>query len=60
MRRHINAFTQLGNLARPLRFRVTADAEGYPMIPARYGRIEWFNGRNLAVYSTRTRLFAKI
>jgi hypothetical protein len=39
---------------------VVRDAEGYPIIPGRYGRIEWFDGRDLAVYSDHTRVFAKI
>jgi hypothetical protein len=60
MRRQTSAFTQLHNLARPLRLRVIADAEGYPTIPGRYGRIEWFTGHDLAVYCDRPRLFAKI
>jgi hypothetical protein len=60
MRRETRAFTELRNLARPLRFRVIANTEGYPAIPGRYGRVEWFNGRELAVYSDRPRLFAKI
>ena len=47
-------------LAGPLRLRVTTDAEGYPAIPGRYGRIEWFDGRDLAIYCNRPRLFAKI
>src|SRR5262245_29467098 len=50
----------LRDLARPLRLRVTADAEGYPIIPGRYGRIEWFDGRDLAMYSGHPRCFAKI
>ena len=60
MRRQTSAFTQLHDLARPLRLCVITDAEGYPAIPGRYGRIEWFNGRDLAVYCDRPRLFAKI
>jgi hypothetical protein len=43
-----------------LRLRVTADAEGYPAIPGRYGRVEWFDGRDLAVYCNRPRLFVKV
>src|SRR5215831_10559041 len=54
------ASRHLRDLVRPLRLRVTTDAEGYPVIPGRYGVIEWFDGRNLAVYSDRPRLFAKI
>ena len=29
-------------LAKPHRFRVEADAEGFPVIPGRYGQIEWY------------------
>jgi hypothetical protein len=35
------AVTQLRALAAPYRFRVVVDAEGFPIIPGRYGRIEW-------------------
>ena len=37
-----------------------ADAEGFPIIPGRYGRIEWTGGPELAVYSDRPRLFARL
>jgi hypothetical protein len=60
MHRETRAFTQLPNLARPLRLRVITDAEGYPAIPGRYGRVEWFNGRDLAIYCDHPRLFAKL
>jgi hypothetical protein len=36
------------------------DEEGFPYIPGRYGRIEWFDGRELAVYSDRPRVFVKL
>ena len=55
-----HARQQLQPLAKPYRFRVRADAEGFPIIPGRYGHIEWFDGRELAVYSDRPRLFAKL
>jgi len=63
---------QLKALAKAYRFRVQADAEGFPIIPGRYGRIEWHcDGVNchscalpgqvaLAVYTERPRLFSKI
>jgi len=51
---------QFRALVAPLRLRVTMDTEGFPMTPGRHGQIEWFDGRNLAVYSDRPRLFAKI
>jgi hypothetical protein len=35
------AVMKLRALAAPYRFRVTVDTEGLPMIPGRYGRIEW-------------------
>jgi hypothetical protein len=60
MLRRSNVSARLRNLARPLRLRVTSDAEGYPAIPARYGRLEWFDGHDLAVYCDRPRLFAKL
>ena len=47
-------------LAKPYRFRVRADSEGFPIIPGRYGQIEWFDGRDLAIYTNRRRLFAKL
>ena len=50
----------LRRLAKPHRFRIQADAEGFPIIPGRYGHIEWFDSRELAVYSDRPRLFAKL
>jgi hypothetical protein len=43
-----------------LRYRVITDPEGLPLIPGRYGGIEWFDERDLAVYSDRPRLFSKI
>ncbi len=47
-------------LAAPFRFRVVRDAEGWPIIPGRAGRIEYHDGRDLAVYSDRRRLFRKL
>src|SRR2546426_314678 len=54
------AAQQLHALAKPYRFRVQADAEGFPIIPGRYGQIESFDGRDLAVYTDHPRLFAKL
>ena len=54
------AAQQLRALAKPYRFRVQADAEGFPIIPGRYGQIEWFDGLDLAVYTNRPRLFKKL
>src|SRR5438552_18064158 len=66
------AVAQLRTVAKPYRFRVQADAEGFPIIPGRHGQIEWYcDGVNcsscalpgqfaLAVYTDRPRLFAKL
>jgi hypothetical protein len=54
------AAEQLRALAKPYQFRVRSDVEGYPIIAGRYGQIEWFDGRDLAVYTNRPRLFAKL
>jgi hypothetical protein len=54
------AAEQLRALARLHRLRVAFDTEGFPVIPGRYGQIEWFDGTDLAVYTDRLRLFAKL
>jgi hypothetical protein len=54
------AVEQLRALAKTHRFRVQPDVEGFPMIPGRYGQIEWFDGRDLAVYTDRPRLCARL
>ena len=66
------AVEQLRALAKPYRLRVLADAEGFPVIPGRYGRIEWHcDGVNcsacalpgqlaLAVYTNHPRMFEKL
>ena len=66
------AVEQLLTLAKPYRFRVRADAEGFPIIPGRYGQVERYcDGVKcsscalpgqfaLAVYTDRPRLFPKI
>jgi hypothetical protein len=54
------AVEQLRAVAKPLRFRLQLDAEGFPLIPGRYGQIEWFDGQDLAVYTDRPRLFQKL
>jgi hypothetical protein len=47
-------------LARSHQVRVRLDIEGFPVIPGRYGQIEWFDGNDLAVYTDRPRLFARL
>jgi hypothetical protein len=54
------AVEQLRALANPHRFRVQLDVEGFPVIPGRYGQVGWFDGNDLAVYTDRPRLFARL
>lgn len=44
----------------PLRLRVGADSEGWPMVFGRYGQIEWVDGDTMAIYSTTMRMLAKL
>lgn len=47
------AFDQLRGFAKPFRYRVVADHEGFPIIPCRHGQIEWTgeSGETLAAYT---------
>jgi hypothetical protein len=66
------AALQLGAIATPHRLRVVADPEGFPVIPGRYGQIEWYcdgvqcwscalpGQLALAVYTDRPRLFERL
>jgi hypothetical protein len=47
-------------MAAPYRFRVFRDTEGWPVMPGKLGRLEWHDGRALAVYTDRPRLFARL
>jgi hypothetical protein len=43
------AFAQLRELTKLYRFRLQADAVGFPVIPGKYGQIEWYcDGENCA------------
>jgi hypothetical protein len=57
---HQRAVEALRALAKPFCLRVQLDVEDLPVIPGRYGRIEWFDGEDLAVYTDRPRLFSKL
>jgi hypothetical protein len=54
------AFAQLRQVAAPLRLRVRPDREGFPVIPGRQGQVEWHDGVDLAVFTDRPRLHAKL
>src|SRR5262245_59540968 len=54
------AVATLRRLAAASRLRVRADSEGFPIIPGRYGQIEWFDGEEWAVYSDHLRVFEKL
>ena len=76
VRKHLSqrqrAVEQLRTLAKPYRLRVRVDAAGFPLIPGRYGQIEWqCDGVDchscplprqvaLAVCTDRPRLFEKL
>ena len=47
-------------LAEPFRYRVRRDGEGRPVIKGRLGQIEPHDGRWLAVYTDRPRLFVRL
>lgn len=53
------AFAHLRALAAPRRLRITADPEGWPIIPGRSGQIEFHDGVDLALYTDWPRLHAK-
>ena len=44
----------------PLRLRVVADAEGFPIAPGRYGQVEWHAEGVVAIYSQTVRMLAKL
>jgi hypothetical protein len=54
------AFAHLRALAAPRRLRVAADGEGWPILPGRLGQIEYHDGVDLAVFTDRPRLHAKL
>jgi hypothetical protein len=58
----MTAHDQMRSLAAGGKYREDRDAEGFPMIPGRLGRIEWHDpdGRELAVYTESPRLFARL
>jgi hypothetical protein len=54
------AFDQLRTLAAAPRLRVRPDDEGWPIIPGRLGQVEYHDGRDLAVFTDRPRVHAKL
>jgi hypothetical protein len=53
------AFTTFRAAVAPLRLRVKADAEGFPIAPGRYGQLEWYGDSGFcAVWTDRPRLFS--
>ena len=54
------AFARVRKLADRARLRVRPNAEGWPIIPGRLGQIEYHDGRDLAVFTDRPRLHAKL
>jgi hypothetical protein len=56
----LKAVRTFRGLAAAGRFRVIRDAEGWPVIPGTLGRLEYHEGAELAVYTDRPRLFARL
>src|SRR4029077_7856522 len=55
------AFTAFRAAVAPLRLRVKADAEGFPIAPGRYGQLEWCGDDGFyAVWTDRPRLFSRL
>jgi hypothetical protein len=54
------AFETFRSVVAPLRLRVAADAEGFPISPGRYGQLEWHDAGQLAIYSQTMRMLAKL
>jgi hypothetical protein len=44
---------RMAAFAQPHRYRVARDAEGWPLIPGRYGRLEYHDGRALSTATAR-------
>ncbi len=47
----------LSELAASHRFRVVVDTEGWPVIPGRYGRLEYHDRTGVAISSDHPRVF---
>jgi hypothetical protein len=54
------AFTDFRALVAPLRLRVKADAEGFPIALGRYGHLEWYDAGQVAIHSQTMRMLAKL
>jgi hypothetical protein len=55
-----SAFETFRSVVAPLRLRVTADSEGFPIAPGRYGQLEWHDAGHVAIYSQTMRMLAKL
>src|SRR4029453_6400361 len=55
-----SAFKTFRSVVAPLRLRVRADAEGFPIAPGRYGRLKWQDAGQVAIYSQTMRMLAKL
>jgi hypothetical protein len=54
------AFLNMRTLARAHGLRLDKDEEGYGFIPGEFGRVEYHDGVDLAVWCDRPRLFPKL
>ena len=54
------ALATFRTLVAPLRLRVTADTEGWPIARGRYGQVEWHAPDTVAIYSQTMRMLARL
>jgi hypothetical protein len=54
------AYDWFRSVVAPLRLRVVADIEGFPIALGRYGQIEWCGDGVVAIYSQTVRMLAKL
>ena len=55
-----SAFERFRAVVGPLRLRVAADAEGFPIAPGRYGQLDWLDAGHVAIHSQTMRMLAKL
>jgi hypothetical protein len=54
------ALAEFRRLAAPYRWRVTTDAEGFPIAPGGNGQLEWYCDGVVSIYSQKPRMLAPL
>jgi hypothetical protein len=57
---HRRAFASFRTMVESLRLRVMADVEGFPHTPCRYGKIEYYDGKQLAAWTDHLRIIPRL